>query len=1540
MPSNKNVTGGWQWTTAPGGYDKHVKDLHERYVRELGAPYQSFVKRSKEEQKELDNLRKEVSLVRKGQQFRNISVTPNSSPIGLNADEMILLRTNKAFARRFLAEVTGNRNILETDIEAFYKNMDENYPNIIQKYRKENKIKSNKEVVNFAKNNFIRQEIGKKNTATQYELPPKDVATQWEEIPQNDQIKKTAENLVKQIKKSEEIEAGDKNIFKPTEQLKEEPFIRKADLNKKPEIETNVIPNLNQEFDKNEYLNSLPPKKLEQLNALKAEISKYKALNKGGKWNGSIDPEIELATNSRGLEIILDGLKSDFEQKVQNPELRQSLLNQSLEKPQIENVVETEGQRNKRLQEAAKKAIEFGTQTEDMPLTNEEEIFNLEKSEISREQLLEKELKAAEEALNYERNLRLEQEENIKNYTSQIKQAGIFDDESEGNKTNRSNISRKSLDNNDLLKKTIKKHPDQAENIIKHTDQQEELALDNLALQEANIKKQANFIIDQANKQKEDISKRLADRKLNKSFKTDRSNLSAKKVSEIQNANQFEDYPIIPRLPLRNIDAKAIEKKRNNLLGIIQAYENNILSSTLHLEKYPDSDEAKNVEKYKKKLEEFKAKLAKLDQLNQSANKAPEQNVGNANQSKNFTDLDPIKLQLKNKLKLAKAEASIVEEAFKADPTNQELSAKYDLANKEIKNLEAQLNSDKLLGGMPPKKSIEEQSNYSGESLQRPLRLKPGQKPEIAVAEHNLARLTKEREKRSAVANELQTKIAQLEKLDPDTTPAMYQAILSNPFYSDSNPDYKFDVNTGRISTGKNMVELKILASKYKTAFDMLKRGEDVDDPLALKTKGVLPDFQNKSSLTLGIAANKYSMAYHALKPVIELKKKLADENKVIAELNDDIDLNEGKVLLSKQLEPITEARLEKSNASRNSNFTKKSNFSKKSDKSFFQNKLVNEGQRQQDLVEIARRELEAEKEKFLPKPENLVELPVRTEPTAREFIQTEQEQRPNIENVPQNEQQVQLNRIKNAQQAIQTQQENLDSQPLQQNPQTQFNIEDYDISEDPSNILKQFEPVVKNNLARKSLSNINENEEINSKGNFNYDDQDFLDNQSQIDDSDYVDSLEGEENADVIRFARNKLKFDIEDLHELQQEEDNLNEINTLKLGQLNEEINNLKSNNADPQKIQQLESLRKPIAQQIRAYNEHIKNRNNQGEGSPLPPDLETHLMKLKRIRELEEDKKRIAPMNEMHEQARTIAKKSLGNPLLDIAAKRAEQNLNNPKLNIQDRTNEYLNRIKESPEEYIDKHIATRTKRLIDVLKDEARESFLEDELPAVNNQFVMNGGFYSGAREAAIERAKRDRDRHIKREIARMLSHGEEQALAQYNTQNNLWSNLGQVAGQAAGRQSEIENSNIGNLEKLEEAKKKAVKQDALMIGQMANENQQQEQNQINAALHEWNEQTQHNTRQLEKEAAMLQGVVPVGRQIQTSEELGQPKAPNAMNSMGGMMDLVGSMFKKGGSVKGSSNKSKLVSMVHPKTQEKYDIPYHIVKTALKDGLIYG
>jgi hypothetical protein len=670
MPSNKNVTGGWQWTTAPGGYDKHVKDLHERYVRELGAPYQSFVKRSKEEQKELDNLRKEVSLVRKGQQFRNISVTPNSSPIGLNADEMILLRTNKAFARRFLAEVTGNRNILETDIEAFYHNMDENYPNIIQKYRKENKIKSNKEVVNFAKNNFIRQEIGKKNTATQYELPPKDVATQWEEIPQNDQIKKTAENLVKQRKKSEEIEAGDKNISKrvlpkhaldselarlinqkqtpeneenviskPTEQLKEEPFIRKADLNKKPEIETNVIPNLNQEFDKNEYLNSLPPKKLEQLNALKAEISKYKALNKGGKWNGSIDPEIELATNSRGLEIILDGLKSDFEQKVQNPELRQSLLNQSLEKPQIENVVETEGQRNKRLQEAAKKAIEFGTQTEDMPLTNEEEIFNLEKSEISREQLLEKELKAAEEALNYERNLRLEQEENIKNYTSQIKQAGIFDDESEGNKTNRSNISRKSLDNDDLLKKTIKKHPDQAENIIKHTDQQEELALDNLALQEANIKKQANFIIDQANKQKEDIIKRLADRKLNKSFKTDRSNLSAKKASFIFDQeiiepdgtktiikpdgtktvyekdgtrteyekdgtitmygkggiklvynpnqektksvpapkpklaelnqlplNQPKDYPIIPKLPLRNIDAEAIEKKRNNLL--------------------------------------------------------------------------------------------------------------------------------------------------------------------------------------------------------------------------------------------------------------------------------------------------------------------------------------------------------------------------------------------------------------------------------------------------------------------------------------------------------------------------------------------------------------------------------------------------------------------------------------------------------------------------------------------------------------------------------------------------------------------------------------------------------------------------------------------------------------------------------------------------------------------------------------------------------------------------------------------------------------
>jgi hypothetical protein len=1385
MPSNKNVTGGWQWTTAPNGYDTHVDLLHKRYVRELGAPYQSFVKRSEEEQQELDNLRKEVSLVRKGQQFRNISVTPNSSPIGLNADEMILLRTNKAFARRFLAEVTGNRNILETDIEAFYKNMDENYPNIIQKYRKENKIKSNKEVINFAKNNFIRQEIGKKNTATQYELPPKDVATQWEEIPQNDQIKKTAENLVKQRKKSEEIEAGDKNISKrvlPKHAFdselarlinqKQTPE-NEVNVNSKP-TETNVI--LETEGERNKRLQEAAKKVIENPqtyadkvhndiininNELNQILPKKKALEKQISYLQKLPSNHELKpydVEKFGLDrnvlkefsnvpLLLNYLtpqKNEYERntnflngKLQNYEkfLKEENVNS---KPIKTNIIpETEGERDKRLQEAAKKAIEFGTQTEDMPLTNEEEIFNLEKSEISREQLLEKELKAAEEALNYERNLRLEQEENIKNYTSQIKQAGIFDDESEGNKTNRSNISRKSLDNDDLLKKTIKKHPDQAENIIKHTDQQEELALDNLALQEENIKKQASFIIDQANKQKEDISKRLADRKLNKSFKTDRSNLSAKKASFIFDQeiiepdgtktiikpdgtktvyekdgtrteyekdgtitmygkggiklvynpnqektksvpapkpklaelnqlplNQPKDYPIIPRLPLKNIEKETTEEKRNSLLKAISNAEFRNKQDEEMLKENPSLKRFQQfMDSNAKQLEEAKAKLAEFDQLNQSANKAPEQNVGNANQSKNFTDLNPIKLQLENKLKLAKAEASIVEEAFKADPTNQELSAKYDLANKEIKNLEAQLNSDKLLGGMPPKKSIEEQSNYSGESLQRPLRLKSGQKPEIVVAEHNLEKFNREREKRlqtlPIIANdikELEEEKAQFHKVNATHA----QDRFGNTFYREGQYEQTLPIGIGYP-----------IARMYP-GFTGTKSGLTVRD-----TSGMNRFNQSQTAAEIYSQMRAYDTGIN--QRINELKQQIENENKIIAKLNNNIELNEGKILFSKQLEPITEARLEKSNASRNSNFTKKSNFSKKSDKSFFQNKLVNEkqkqneGKRQQDLVEIARRELEAEKEKFLPKPENLVELPVRTEPTAREFIQTEQEQRPNIENVPQNEQQVQLNRIKNAQQAIQTQQENLAPQSLQQNPQTQFNIEDYDISEDPSNILKQFEPVVKNNLARKSLSNIDENEEVNSKGNFNYDDQDFLDNQSQIDDSDYVDSLEGEENADVIRFARNKLNFDIEDLHELQKEEDNLNEINTLKLGQLNEEINNLKSTNADPQKIQQLESLRKPIAQQIRAYNEHIKNRNNQGEGSSLPPDLETHLMKLKRIRELEEDKKRIAPMNEMHEQARTIAKKSLGNPLLDIASKRAEQNLNNPKLNIQDRTNE---------------------------------------------------------------------------------------------------------------------------------------------------------------------------------------------------------------------------------------------------------------------------
>lgn len=173
------------------------------------------------------------------------------------------------------------------------------------------------------------------------------------------------------------------------------------------------------------------------------------------------------------------------------------------------------------------------------------------------------------------------------------------------------------------------------------------------------------------------------------------------------------------------------------------------------------------------------------------------------------------------------------------------------------------------------------------------------------------------------------------------------------------------------------------------------------------------------------------------------------------------------------------------------------------------------------------------------------------------------------------------------------------------------------------------------------------------------------------------------------------------------------------------------------------------------VRKINDEIKH----------PPVLNRAVMK-EEVARLMKPYAQIAPSNRFHDYARELPLKGAHGleedaDVLQRELHKASRQESLPHLKP------YLDRALEGPEKDIEAYHNRYQRNVIQDLRDEAEEDFVQRISPHIQQNFIMNGAFHSGAREKLLKEAAFEKEKSLHREIARLLAHAEDQAMAHHH-----------------------------------------------------------------------------------------------------------------------------------------------------------------------------
>lgn len=284
------------------------------------------------------------------------------------------------------------------------------------------------------------------------------------------------------------------------------------------------------------------------------------------------------------------------------------------------------------------------------------------------------------------------------------------------------------------------------------------------------------------------------------------------------------------------------------------------------------------------------------------------------------------------------------------------------------------------------------------------------------------------------------------------------------------------------------------------------------------------------------------------------------------------------------------------------------------------------------------------------------------------------------------------------------------------------------------------------------------------------------------------------------------------------------------------------------------------------------------------------------------------RVAPMNQLHDQARRLVQRNIGTD--DESFDLAKKELNAAsKRDISGSTRDLVREALRPTHETSQQYRNPYQRNVIDALRSEARQNFLEDVLPNIHGNFTAAGAFHSGAHNAELHKFAQKSQLQLNREIAKMLHQNHEGSLTRAAEHSDRTMNAAHLMGNAEKAAQEA------NLKAAEAARnqgifnKEIAKHDAASISQLAHQQQVQEQNAINARREAESEAQLEPLLRVERYANAVAGhPAPVQMGV-SAHQASRPTPPNPYNVGAGILGQMAGLHqqahqghKKGGTVK--------------------------------------
>ncbi len=237
-----------------------------------------------------------------------------------------------------------------------------------------------------------------------------------------------------------------------------------------------------------------------------------------------------------------------------------------------------------------------------------------------------------------------------------------------------------------------------------------------------------------------------------------------------------------------------------------------------------------------------------------------------------------------------------------------------------------------------------------------------------------------------------------------------------------------------------------------------------------------------------------------------------------------------------------------------------------------------------------------------------------------------------------------------------------------------------------------------------------------------------------------------------------------------------------------------------------------------------------------------------------ELVPSTRRIAPLNKVHEQAEQLLNRGVGNNTLATARDKLAAA---ERMDVAAEIAPYLQRANRPTRESIQEFM-TDYGPVIEGFRQEAAKDFLEHDLPKINSQFASKGAFFSGAREAALNKARADKEARIEREAAKLFAHGHEHAIKHHHMQREGTLKSAEIAGNARKSQKEALQHSANALRANAESEHGTNIQNVGALSNIARTQQEQAQHEIDVRMAEHREQQERPFVELARKSALAQG----------------------------------------------------------------------------------